>query len=264
VPALQTPTSQSPGPPASTSGPIRAPTLEELETLLRCAADGSLAHAAIRLGISRPAVAKRIRNLEAIAGRPLLERAGQGVRLTDAGAQLVSATPPVFHERDVLLATLDEIRNGGEPSPRLQQLLGHTPVAARAAQRPEARLAVAERLLAFVLAASSSGVVISDSKTSEIHEVNDAFCRFVRRPRHELLGLAGDTAGIWCKGSEQSEAIERIARGGAGERFIVEARRPDGTVASGSACARLIGSAGPPMLVLVVHERPEREAPASG
>jgi hypothetical protein len=142
------------------------------------------------------------RNLEAIAGRPLLERGGQGVRLTDAGAQLVSATPPIFHERDVLLATLDE--------------------------------------------------------------VNDASCRFVTRPRHELLGLAGDTAGIWCKGSEQSEAIERIARGGAEERSIVDVRQPDGTLASESACARLIGSAEPPMLVLVVDERPDRQAPASG
>src|SRR2546430_1640511 len=150
------------------NGPVRAPTLDELETLLRCAAEGSLAHAAIRLGISRPTVAKRIRNLEAIAGRPLLQRAGQGVQLTDAGAQLVSATPAVFHERDVLLATLDEIRNGGEPSPRLQALLGHTPVASRAAPRPQARLAVAGRLLEVVLAPRPGGGGISAFKASAI------------------------------------------------------------------------------------------------
>jgi DNA-binding transcriptional LysR family regulator len=226
---------------------------------VRCAAEGSLAHAAIRLGISRPAVAKRIRNLEAIAGRPLLKRAGQGVQLTDAGAQLVSATPAIFHERDVLLATLDEIRNSGERSRRLRRLLGHTPVAARAAQLPEARLAVAERLLEFVLAAGSSGVVISDSQTSEIHEANDAFCRFVGRARHELLGLAADHAGIWCEGSEQSEILDRVGRAGAHERFIVQARRPDGTVATGSACARLLARAGAPMLVVAVDELSERD-----
>lgn len=58
---------------------------------MACAAEGTLVAAAARIGISRPAVAKRVANLEALAGRPLLHRGGRGVRLTDAGATLLAA-----------------------------------------------------------------------------------------------------------------------------------------------------------------------------
>jgi hypothetical protein len=96
------------------AAPIRAPSFDELETLVTCAAEGSLASAAAILSISRPAVAKRVANLEALAGRPLLRRVGNGVRLTNAGAKLVAATPPIFHQREILLELLCEIRNEGE------------------------------------------------------------------------------------------------------------------------------------------------------
>src|SRR5437660_1729523 len=86
--------------------PIRAPSLDELETLVTCVAEGSLASAATILSICRPAVAKRVANLEALAGRPLLRRVGNGVRLTNAGAKLVAATPPIFHQREALLELL--------------------------------------------------------------------------------------------------------------------------------------------------------------
>jgi LysR family glycine cleavage system transcriptional activator len=56
------------------SAPVRSPDLAELDTLVVCAVEGSLAATAARLGISRPAVAKRIKNLEALVGRPLLHR----------------------------------------------------------------------------------------------------------------------------------------------------------------------------------------------
>ena len=59
----------------ASAAPIRAPELAELETLVACATEGSFAAAARRLGISRPAVTKRVDNLEALAGRPLLHRA---------------------------------------------------------------------------------------------------------------------------------------------------------------------------------------------
>src|SRR6201987_1409835 len=175
--------------PANIGGaPLRAPSLDELETLVTCAAEGSLASAATSLSISRPAVAKRIANLEALAGRPLLRRAGNGVTLTHAGAQLVAATPPIFHHREILLEVLAAIRNESERSARLRELLGHTSTATRAAQKPEARLTTAERLLEFIVSASSTGVVFCDAETTCIEEANRVFCYFVGRERLRILG----------------------------------------------------------------------------
>jgi DNA-binding transcriptional LysR family regulator len=255
------PASRPRGSPASGQRSIRAPSLDELETLLRCAAEGSLASASARLGISRPAVAKRIDNLEALAGRPLLRRAGQGVRLTDEGAKLVAAMPALFRERDALLAVLEEIRLGGERPAGYQQLLGHTPVAQRAAQRPEARLVVAEHLLDFVLGATSNGVMIADSQTSEIREANGAFCLFVGRARHELLGRSVDVAGISLTAPKRDD--ERLVDAADGARFPLQARRPGGEIRPAAARARLVESGGSPLLVMMVDEHGAPE-PAGG
>lgn len=155
------------------SGPVRSPDLAELETLLACAADGSFAAAAIPLGISRPAVAKRIKNLEALAGRPLVVRSGRGVRLTDSGAALLAGARRMLEERDVLVGVLTEIRGGG-PSPiaGLRELIGHSPTASRAGHLAETRLAETERVLGFVLRESATGVAISKAETAMVYEVN--------------------------------------------------------------------------------------------
>src|SRR2546423_11454 len=81
----------------------RARELSELEPRVVCAAEGSLAAAAAELGISRPAVAKRMNRLEAIVGAPLLDRDARGVRLTEAGAALVAHARRLLAERDALL-----------------------------------------------------------------------------------------------------------------------------------------------------------------
>src|SRR5438270_4262781 len=152
---------------AAGSPPIRAPDVGELETLVACGAGGSLSAAAAHLGISRPAVAKRIKNLEALAGRPLLHRGGRGVRLTDAGAALLAGARRILEERDLLVSLLGEIRGEG-PSPiaGLRELMGGGSEAARAAQQPEVRLAETERVLALILRASTTALIISDPQTS--------------------------------------------------------------------------------------------------
>src|SRR4051812_44016463 len=93
--------------------PVRAPELSELETLVVCAAEGSLAAAAAELGISRPAVAKRMNQLEAIVGAPLLDRDARGVRLTEAGVALVAHARRLLAERDALLDEITTMRDGG-------------------------------------------------------------------------------------------------------------------------------------------------------
>src|SRR3954463_9082511 len=98
--------------PGRTSRPIRPPEMSELETLATCAAEGSLAAAASQLGISRPAVAKRISALEAIVGHRLLHRDTRGVRLTEPGVLLVSHARRLLAERDALMEEIAALRGG--------------------------------------------------------------------------------------------------------------------------------------------------------
>jgi PAS domain-containing protein len=235
--------------------PIRAPSLDELETLATCAAEGSLASAAAILSISRPAVAKRVANLEALAGRPLLRRVGNGVRLTNAGAKLVAATPPIFHQREILLELLREIRNEGESSARLRELLGHTSTATRAAQKPEARLTAAERLLEFIVSATSSGVVLCDAASGRIEEANGVFCDFLGRARHDVLGIPLEDAGMAFDGASRAEIAKRLGHDGAPANLSVFATRPDGSAADGSASARMVAVADVALMAIVVDER---------
>src|SRR5215210_1753091 len=103
--------------------PIRPPELSELETLTVCAAEGSMAAAAAALGISRPAVAKRVTSLEAIVGAPLLERGARGVRLTSQGAVVVARARRLLAERDALMEAIAELRDNGD-EPRISGMRG--------------------------------------------------------------------------------------------------------------------------------------------
>jgi DNA-binding transcriptional LysR family regulator len=69
--------------------PIRPPHLDEAAALVAAVEEGSLARAGRRLGISQPAMTKRIRTLEVLVGLTLLERTRQGVRPTEAGRGLL-------------------------------------------------------------------------------------------------------------------------------------------------------------------------------
>jgi PAS domain S-box-containing protein len=238
---------------------LRAPDLAELETLVVCAAEGSLVAAAARLAISRPAIAKRIANLEALAGRPLLDRSGRGVRLTDAGATVLAGARRVLDERDVLLSVLTEIRGDGPSGiAGLRELLGHSPTAARAAQLPEARLAETERMLEFILRASSTGVVISNPESAVVYEVNDAFCSFTGRSRWELLNKPATDGGAWFDLSDRDRLIDAVRRSGVAERVVVRARRPDGSVRIGEATARFIALAGIRQMLTTVDDVTDR------
>jgi PAS domain S-box-containing protein len=241
--------------PTPATRPLRAPDLVELETLVACAAEGSLVAAAEALGISRPGVAKRIANLEALAGRALLHRGGRGVRLTDAGALLLAGARRVLDERDKVMGLLTEIRGEG-PSPisGLRELLGHSPVTTRAAQQPEARLAETERMLELVLRASGTAVVISDPDTAVIHEVNDAFCRFTGRSREELLSQPATES--WHDGRDG--VLEEVRRSGIAERFAVRIQRPDGSVRIGETTAHFVLLAGSRQLLSTVDDVTEQ------
>jgi len=68
--------------------PVRSADLTELRAFCAAADLGSLGRAARLLRISQPALSKRLRALEALAGARLLERSPRGVALTPPGTRL--------------------------------------------------------------------------------------------------------------------------------------------------------------------------------
>jgi LysR family transcriptional regulator, low CO2-responsive transcriptional regulator len=65
-------------------------TIRQIRALTAVQAAGSVTAAAHRLHLTQPAVTLQLRNLQALAGLPLLQRTGDGVRLTDAGREVQS------------------------------------------------------------------------------------------------------------------------------------------------------------------------------
>lgn len=247
---------------------MRSPDLAELETLVACAAEGSMAGAAGLLGISRPAIAKRIRNLELIAGRNLLHRSGRGVALTDAGASLLAAARRLLDDRDHMLEALAKIRDGDSAhgSGNLRRLLASSPAHARVAQQPEARLVEAEELLEHVLSASKTGLAISDPDSGDILVVNDAFCELAGRSREELTGMPAAAYALWDERSAREALVENVRRSGVVENALIRIRRPDGSLRVGEATARLVTLGGALQLLWciddVTGEHPHEAAPS--
>lgn len=68
----------------------RVPEIGSLDLLLSVARLGSLAKAAREHGVSQPAAASRIRNMERLIGVPLIVRSTAGSRLTDHGAMIAN------------------------------------------------------------------------------------------------------------------------------------------------------------------------------
>lgn len=70
------------------SGPVRSADIAELRAFCAAVDLGSLGRAARLLRVSQPALSKRLRMLEALAGASLLERSPRGVTPTPAGSRL--------------------------------------------------------------------------------------------------------------------------------------------------------------------------------
>ena len=221
-----------------------------------------MAGAAALLGISRPAIAKRIRNLEVMAGQALLHRSGRGVALTDAGAALLASARRLLGEREVMLRALARIRGEG---PRvdegLHRLLSPAPAHARVAQQPETRLAEAEELLELVLQTSATGMVICDLESGEVLVVNDAFCELAGRTRQELVGSTPASCGLWEESSAREQIVERVRSSGRVEPVPVRIRRPDGEVRTPNATARLITLAGTRRMLWCADAFPSPDGP---
>ncbi len=89
--------------------PVRSPDIVELRAFCAAADLGSLGRAARLLRVSQPALSKRLRTLEALAGAQLLDRSPRGVTLTAAGTRLYVEARKLLvqaEEVDALMAGL--------------------------------------------------------------------------------------------------------------------------------------------------------------
>jgi LysR family glycine cleavage system transcriptional activator len=83
---------------------VDAPNLLALLALAEVARHGSVTRAAAALHLTQSAVSHRLRAFERELGRPLLERAGRGVRLTAAARELAQAAGPAIEQLNVAIA----------------------------------------------------------------------------------------------------------------------------------------------------------------
>lgn len=80
--------------------------LEAVLSLRAIATQGSVVAAATSLGYTPSAVSQQVKRLERETGIALLERAGRGVILTEAGTRLVVASTPILADLERLRADL--------------------------------------------------------------------------------------------------------------------------------------------------------------
>jgi len=69
-----------------------------MEAFLEVARHGTVKAAASELGLSMPALSRRIQTLEHAVGRPLFDRHHQGLKLTEAGRTLQAQLAPILDE----------------------------------------------------------------------------------------------------------------------------------------------------------------------
>jgi DNA-binding transcriptional LysR family regulator len=93
-------------------------TIRQLRALAVLQSAGSVTAAANRLNLTQPAVTLQLRNLQALAGLPLIQRTGEGMALTDAGLNVLALAERVEAALLDCERSLDMIagRNGGRVS----------------------------------------------------------------------------------------------------------------------------------------------------
>ena len=69
---------------------LRELTIRQLRALAAVQKHKSVTAAAKQLHLTQPAVTLQLRNLQAIAGLPLIQRTNDGMQLTDAGREVLA------------------------------------------------------------------------------------------------------------------------------------------------------------------------------
>jgi DNA-binding transcriptional LysR family regulator len=131
---------------------------------------GSLGRAAVALGVSQPALSKRMRELETFAGTALLQRSPRGVVATAAGERLYREARTLLGHAESVERLLDGLRDAQTP---ILLAASHT---------------IAEYLLPAPLAAYRE--TLGHGYALELVAANSAVVRGMVRERRADLGLA--------------------------------------------------------------------------
>lgn len=92
---------------------MRDVTLRQLRALAAIARTGKIVRAANELGVTSPAITSQIKLLDEMAGLPLLERAKDGLRPTDAGRVVLDTASRIAALIEDCGRTLDALKGGG-------------------------------------------------------------------------------------------------------------------------------------------------------
>jgi DNA-binding transcriptional LysR family regulator len=101
----------------------RAPDIVDLRAFCVAADLGGIGRAAVALRTSQPALSKRLRSLEALAGTKLFERSSAGVKLTAAGRRLYPEARRLLDQADAIADLLGEL---GAAQETLRIAVSHT------------------------------------------------------------------------------------------------------------------------------------------
>ncbi len=170
--------------------PPRPPELGELRAFCTAADMGSIGRAAIRLGISQPALSKRIRSLEAIAGVELLERSPRGVTLNVAGRRLYAEARKLLEQAEVV----EGLMGGLLPElPPVRLAVSHT---------------IAEFLLPAVLVTFEAQIDEHSPHSLELTVGNSAMARRLVGGGGADLGIVAVDPGAPDDGLEERQLFE--------------------------------------------------------
>lgn len=232
----------------------RLPEIAELRTFLLAADEQSLSRAARRLHLSPAAVAKRLDNLEAVLGYPLLNRGPRGVSLTATGRAFHARAQRIVRSAEELLDREDAA--AAERLSGVHRLLGYGTV-----KSTELLLADVERLLGHVLDSVSSGIVIHRASDGTIIEANGSYCTLAGAPREEIIG----STCPWYTDPKYESLLASFESGDA-VRMSMLAPTPDGEGGAAELVVRRIDIAGESVLLVVVDDvtRTRKTGMASG
>jgi DNA-binding transcriptional LysR family regulator len=107
----------------SEQAPVRTPEIAELRAFCAAVDLGTLGRAAVSMQISQPALSKRLRSLEALAGVELLERSHSGVTPTSAGRRLYPEARRLLQQAEVVEGMLAAVTR---ETPPLRLAVSHT------------------------------------------------------------------------------------------------------------------------------------------
>lgn len=181
---------------------------------------GSIARAAEGLFISSAAAAKRIRQLEAIAGAPLLTRSGRGVTPTELGVRLYGPCREMLEQRDRVMEQFG--RSAGRETfriPGMREVLRHVE-----APRPEYVVQQAESLLSAIFHASGEPIILTRARDGLICDLNDATADVSGYGPDELRGRRVADVPLWRNLGAAQTLAERATRTGrpqTGELLLV-------------------------------------------